>query len=154
MIKIRNFQKGDEIQIINLFLRTIRTVNIRDYSQEQVNAWAPDEYDQEKWFKKIALNDPLVATIDNKIVGYADVQGDGYIDHFFCHADFQGKGIGKLLMETLQNAGIKNGCTRFYSHVSITAKPFFQYSGFKIVKEQWVEIRGQKLKNFVMEKVL
>ncbi|NQY36682.1 MAG: GNAT family N-acetyltransferase [Alteromonadaceae bacterium] len=154
MIKIRSFQKGDETSIINLFLRTIRTVNIRDYSQEQVNAWAPDEYDREDSFKKIALNNPFVATIDNKIVGYADVQSDGFIDHFFCHTDFQGKGIGKSLMQTLQNTGINKGCTRFYSHVSITAKPFFEYFGFKEVKEQLVEIRGQKLKNFVMEKVL
>ncbi|TMN96988.1 hypothetical protein CWB66_17410 [Pseudoalteromonas sp. S558] len=43
-----------------------------------------------------AIN-PFVAILNGEVVGHADVQGDGYIDHFFCHWKHQGKGIGKAL---------------------------------------------------------
>lgn len=48
--------------------------------------------------------------------------------------------------------GKSEGIERFHSHVSITAHPFFEYFGFQLVKEQRVEIRGESLTNFVMEK--
>ena len=46
------------------------------------------------------------------------------------------------------------GISRLYSEVSITARPFYERMGFKVVKEQQVEMRGQVLTNFVMEKHL
>ena len=48
--------------------------------------------------------------------------------------------------------GHQRGITRFYSHVSITAKPFFEHFEFRVVKEQQVAINGQVLTNFLMER--
>jgi len=62
---------------------------------------APEEYDQADWRNKILGIDPLVVILDKKIVAYADLQSDGYIKHFFCHANFQCKGLGKTLMQVL-----------------------------------------------------
>ena len=41
---------------------------------------------------------------------------------------------------------------RIGSEVSITAKPFFEAKGFKVVKKQIVNLRGVALKNIVMER--
>jgi len=41
---------------------------------------------------------------------------------------------------------------RLYSHVSITAKPFFHRFSFVTVKEQKIEIGGCLLKNYIMER--
>lgn len=38
------------------------------------------------------------------------------------------------------------------THASITAKPFFEERGYKIIKQQEVEKQGILLTNFVMEK--
>ena len=43
---------------------------------------------------------------------------------------------------------------RLYAEVSITAKPFFESKGFRVVKQQTVQIRGQELTKFLMEKHL
>lgn len=40
----------------------------------------------------------------------------------------------------------------FITHASITARPFFEKRGYRVIREQLVERRGEKLKNFVMEK--
>ncbi|MCV5925126.1 GNAT family N-acetyltransferase, partial [Escherichia coli] len=66
--------------------------------------------------------------------------------------EHQGKGIGRRLMEHVLNVGKQQRIYKFYSEVSITARPFYERLGFKVVQEQTVEVRGQKLRNFVMEK--
>ena len=38
------------------------------------------------------------------------------------------------------------------THASITARPFFEKRGYRVVKEQQVERHGVLLTNFVMEK--
>ncbi|HGF7395248.1 TPA: GNAT family N-acetyltransferase, partial [Vibrio cholerae] len=134
------------------FYHTVRNVNLRDYSQAQVEAWAPDDFSSEIWQRKMNLLSPFVAEIDGKIVGYSDLQENGLIDHFFCHHEHQGRGVGRQLMEHVLRMGKLQGITRFYSEVSITARPFYERFGFKVTQEQTIEVRGQKLCNFVMEK--
>ncbi|MGU3163749.1 GNAT family N-acetyltransferase, partial [Vibrio cholerae] len=135
-----------------IFYHTVRNVNLRDYSQAQVEAWAPDDFSSEIWQRKMNLLSPFVAEIDGKIVGYSDLQENGLIDHFFCHHEHQGRGVGRQLMEHVLRMGKLQGITRFYSEVSITARPFYERFGFKVTQEQTIEVRGQKLCNFVMEK--
>lgn len=152
MIKIRKFQDGDEFSLWKIKNNTIRDVNIKDYSKEQIKAWASDEYDEDEWSKRIKKMNPYVAEIDGQLVGFADVQEDGYIDHFFCHYKYLGQGVGKILMQYIIDESNKNQVVRLYSHVSITAKPFFEKYGFYVIRKQVVEICGQKLDNYVMEK--
>ena len=125
MIKIRAFQQGDAASLRALFYHTVREINRQDYSQAQVEAWAPDEYDHEQWSSRISALKPFIATIDNNIAGYTDLQDDGYIDHFFCHKDYQGMGVGKTLMQQIVNSAKARGITRLHSQVSKTAKPVF-----------------------------
>ncbi|MFA0575747.1 GNAT family N-acetyltransferase, partial [Vibrio sp. 10N.222.49.F1] len=80
------------------------------------------------------------------------LQPNGLIDHFFCHHEYQGKGVGRALMEHVFEIGRFRGVSRYFSEVSITAMPFYEHLGFKLVNEQEVEIRGVKLTNYVMEK--
>lgn len=154
MIKIRKLGKDDEVELWKLKVNTIRNVNIKDYSQEQIKVWATDEYNSDKWMKRVKDMNPFIAEIDGKIVGFADIQDDGYIDHFFCHNEFQGQGVGRMLMQHLINKGKEKSIPRFYSHVSITAKPFFEIFGFHVVTQQSMKIENQILTNYVMEKII
>lgn len=150
---IRRFKPGDASALRKIFFNTIHQVNSRDYSSLQIQAWAPQDYDKSQWYQRMCAIQPFVALWDEQIVGYADIQPDGYIDHFFCHWQYQGRGIGKSLMNTLMAQGSEMGVERFYAHVSISAKPFFTRCGFEQVKAQQVSIRGQVLSNFVMQKI-
>ncbi len=152
LITIRNYTESDAQALWAIQFHTIRNVNIRDYSQAQVEAWAPDVFDDSIWRTRMTGLNPFVAVIDKIIVGYTDLQPSGLIDHFFCHHEYQGQGVGKALMNHVLCIGVQREITRFHSEVSITARPFYQHFGFKLAQEQEVEIRGQKLTNFVMEK--
>ena len=156
MIQIRKFnqaeQSNDSVVLWKIKYDTIHRVNIRDYTQSQVSAWAPTRSLPDNWLERIRTMDPFIAESDGKLLGFADLQSDGYIDHFFCHLDHQRQGIGKALMQALMHEGQANGITRLYSHVSITARPFFEHFGFIVLAEQSVAVKDQHLTNFIMEK--
>ncbi|QUX95770.1 GNAT family N-acetyltransferase [Marinomonas sp. CT5] len=154
MIKVRRYEQVDSIVLWDIFFNTVRTVNTQDYSLAQVQAWAPESFDMSVWERKMDEIKPFVAELDNIIVGYCDLQSDGLIDHFFCHHQYQGKGVGRRLMSHIVSLAIERNIARIYSHVSLTAKPFFERFGFRVVSEQNVKVRGEALINFEMEKWL
>ncbi|WP_026972032.1 GNAT family N-acetyltransferase [Aliagarivorans marinus] len=154
MIEIRNYERQDAPVTWDLKFQTIRNINIRDYSAEHVAAWAPANIDADAWLKRVNEMKPFIAEINGQVVGFADLQKDGYIDHFFCHADYQGIGVGRALMAHIFAVGSEKGVSHYYSAVSITARPFFERFGFRVVKEQQMEVNGLLLSNFLMEKLV
>ncbi|QIA63048.1 GNAT family N-acetyltransferase [Vibrio astriarenae] len=154
MIQLDDYRSEDANDLWSIYFHTIRHINIRDYSLDQVAAWAPDNIDPQRWRNKMESIKPFIAKIDGKPVGYADLQQDGLIYHFFCHHQFQSRGVGRALMTHIEQQAKQRGTSRLYSHVSITARPFYERMGFTVVKEQLIEVRQQHLKNFVMEKPL
>jgi putative acetyltransferase len=152
MYHIRPYQPCEEAILRELFYNTIHNVNQRDYNAEQRAAWAPQRYDPNAWATRLMESDPFVAVDNDTIVGFADVQADGYIDFFFCHQNYQGRGVGKALMKHLLKTGRRYGVRRFYANVSVTARPFFAHFGFSVLTQQQIDIRGVQLTNFLMEK--
>lgn len=69
MIKIRKYKESDARALWAICYYTIRKVNIRDYSQAQVEAWAPDNFDSDVWQRKMNTIAPFVAEINGEIVG-------------------------------------------------------------------------------------
>jgi len=149
-MKVRKMRKGDEEELWELFYNTIHNVNIQDYTEAQIEAWAPDDFDINVAITKFREIDPFVVIQDGKIIGYADIQPDGLIDHFYCHHDFQGQGVGRVLFSTLEKEARESGIVDMYSNVSITARPFFEVMGFSVEKEQVLRMQDQKLKNYRM----
>ncbi len=154
MITIRDFQEEDAPKLWELFFNTVRNVNRRDYTEQQVKAWAQEGFDSQLWLKKMISIQPFVAELDGVIVGYSDVQPSGLVDHFFCHHEYQGQGVGRALMTHVLKQAKAKGLTRIYSEVSITARPFYEHMGFTVVNEQQIEMRGATLTNYVMERQL
>ena len=149
-MEVRKLRKGEEIDLWKLFYNTVHNVNIQDYDENQIAAWAPDDLDVNIAIKKFREIDPFVVTKEKKIVVYADIQPDGKIDHFYCHHEFQRQCVGSTLLATLEKEARERGILKMYSNVSITARPFFEAMGFSVEKEQVIRIQDQKLKNYRM----
>jgi putative acetyltransferase len=152
--QIRRYCPGDDSQLWALFFGAVRTVNVRDYTPEQVRAWAPDDFDSALWRRRLETNNPFVCLHDEQAVGFADLQPTGYIDHFFVHQDWQRQGVGAVLMNAIERAAQQLRLPNLSSHVSITARPFFESRGFVVQAEQQVSVRGSVLTNYVMIKRL
>jgi len=153
-IEIRVYKPNDAQDLASIFYNTIHKINIQHYTQEQVDVWAPElSLEGERWKKKFERTKPFVATVGDQIVGFAEFEDDGHIDCFYCHHDWIGKGVGKALMNAIVKKANEKGIRRIFAEVSITAKPFFEKQGFRIVLEQKVIKNGVALTNYKMEKV-
>ena len=153
MFQIRPYRPDDAPAVVALFRDTIRRVNIRDYSSEQVLDWAPDEIEQ-SWIDKLARRVTLVAEADGQIVGFGDLEADDRLGHLFTHADHQGRGVGRALLAALEAEAMRRGCDLIRTEASITARPFFLRQGYHLVREQVVVCRGVQFVNYQVEKLL
>lgn len=151
---VRRWHPGEEHELWLLFHNTIRQVNTRDYTEEQVRVWAPDTVDAEKWRRRIEGINPFVCVEGETIVGYTDLQASGLIDHFFVHHLWQRRGVGTRLMRAIHGEADRLELGQLHSHVSLTAKPFYEAHGFHVEKAQLVEDGGLTFRNFLMRKHL
>ncbi|MEG4341115.1 GNAT family N-acetyltransferase [Microcoleus sp. D3_18_C2] len=151
-MRIRTYEIGDTQQIVKLFYDTIHEVNIRDYTQAQVDAWAPADMDIESWTKSLSSKFTFVAEEGEKIAGFGELEANGHIDRFYCHKNFQRQGVGRLILKQIESKAQDLGINKLFAEVSITARPFFESQGFIAIRKQEVESRGQKFINFAMEK--
>lgn len=145
---IRKYDAKDCREITELFYNTVHTVNAKDYTEEQLNAWTVKSVDYDKWNRSLAEHFTLVAVEDGVITGFGDIDGTGYLDRLYVHRDYQRRGTATALCDRLENY-INGDIT---VHSSITARPFFEHRGYRVIKEQQVPRNGVLLTNFVMLK--
>lgn len=154
-INIRAYKRSDAESLVQIFYNTCHKVLIKNYSKEQVTALAPEEkLIVEPWAKKWEKNPPFVAEIDNQIVGFAEFMNDGYIDCFYCHHNYIGKGVGARLMQAILSKAKLQQNYRIYADVSETAKTFFEKHEFIVLKRKSIERKGVFLDNYLMEKMI
>ena len=153
-MKLRAYRTQDCAEIIELFYTTVHTVNRKDYSEEQLNAWADDKADPKWWDRSFQEHYTLVATEETEdgeiIVGFGDIVPEtGYLDRLYVHHAFQHCGIASAICDRLEAAVSGKSIT---VHASITAKPFFLHRGYVVQRQQQVERNGVWLTNYLMRK--
>lgn len=119
-----------------LYRDTILTVCRKDYTEEQVKVWSSSVNKEERWLGVVMNQLVLLAEIDGALVGFGTLRDHNYIDFFYVHQDFQGMGIARELLSRLLEKANSHGEKLITSDISITARPFFEKSGFKVVAEQ------------------
>lgn len=102
---IREYKPDDCKEITELFFNTVHTVNAKDYSKEQLDVWAPEIPDFEKWNKSLKKNYCIVALDGTTITGFGDIDSTGYLDHLFVHKDYQ-RGYIVVKQQQVERHGI------------------------------------------------
>ena len=146
---IRPYRSADCPALAKLFYETVHAVCAQDYPPEQLDAWAPGEVDLAAWDASFLAHRTLVAVKGETIVGFSDMDGSGYLDRLYVHRDFQRRGVATALCDALEAASTAE---TFTTYASLTARPFFEHRGWRVVRKQTVFRRGVGLRNFVMEK--
>lgn len=159
-MQFKRYEPQNLTQMLRLFCDTVHCVNAADYSPEQQEAWAPysvidDPETRERWNRTLLAHLSLVAWEQDSIAGFADIDlAEGYLDRMYVSKDFQRQGVATALLSQLDQAAKDAGCKKITSDVSITARPFFEKNGFRVIRRQEVVRRDVTLVNFKMEKEL
>jgi putative acetyltransferase len=153
-MNVRLYQAGDNSVLARLFTETVHAVNAADYSPEQVEVWAGDPPDVERWLGRVGGRIAFVAEHDSEIVGFATFEPNGHLDHLYVHHRFQRQGVASALFRRIEEEAVSRGVERVFTEASITAHPFFEHSGFRVIAPQTVAIKGISFLNYRMEKIL
>ena len=103
-MEIRSYAPSDIREMAALFYDTVHTVNARDYTPAQLDAWATGEVDLAAWDQSFQEHTSLVAEENGVIVGFGDMDETGYLDRLYVHKNYQGRGIATALCDALEAA--------------------------------------------------
>lgn len=153
-MEIIPYSPGRARQIVDLFCRAVHAIDDSVYTRAQKLAWAPLPPDYVTWAARLAVKRPSLAVIDNRVVGFIELDPGGHIDCTYVDPDYQGRGVASRLYRQLETAATGCQLTRLHVEVSRAARPFFERMGFVMQGENVVERNGQLLTNFRMVKSL
>lgn len=144
MMNIRAWQPVELPQLVQIFLRAVRETAIQHYSDAQIAAWG--QVDEAQWRQRLNTSLVLVAEDEGEVCGFITAVGH-HIDLLFVSPDAQRRGVAGALLRELLAQMLPGKVT---VEASITAKPFFERQGFVVVREQSVEVRGERFINYLM----
>lgn len=119
-----------------------------------MRAWALDDIYFRDWGAVCASRYTYVADDQGTIAGFGELEPNGHIDCFYCHKDYQRRGVGRQIYQAIESKAMELSLSRLFVEASITAKLFFQRMGFAVVKAQTVTCRGEIFINYLMENCL
>ncbi len=139
-------------EMLRLFYNTVHTVNAKDYSREQLENWAPRAIDKKKWEDRLTNNVCFVTICDKQIVGFGELSEEGGIDTMYVHKNHQGKRIASRILKELTDYAHNHSFKTLTTEASITARPFFERHGFKVIKTQTNHYNNIVFVNYKMKK--
>ncbi|MEB3175714.1 MAG: GNAT family N-acetyltransferase [Cyanobacteriota bacterium] len=151
---LRPYLPEDGPALTRLFQDTVRSVNSRDYTPAQIQAWAPESLDPNLWERRCRDAITRVAEAQNEVLGFIILRRDGYLDCLYCHKDHQRRQVGRRLYQEAAEEALALGVTRLWTDASITSLPFFERLGFTLTQAQTVRLRGETFLNYRLEKDL
>ena len=154
-MKLRRAGKNDLDNIVEMFEETVRNTCHVDYSAVEIEAWIGTARDNRlKWAQKIEEQYFIVAEAEGQLMGFGSLGEGGYIDFMYTHKDAQRKGVAMQVYLALEEEAQRLGENVLSSDVSLTARPFFEHLGFRVIHKNENHRKGQVLINYHMEKRL
>lgn len=131
-IVIRRATTADANAVHEIVLLALRETNARDYPAsviERLVSTLPDKVasNLETWCAFIAI-------VNGRVVGTGSLNGQT-VSSVYVHPDYQGRGVATQLMDTVENVANAESHPTLSVQSSVTARPFYEKRGFKVVQE-------------------
>src|SRR3989338_7511398 len=144
-MKIRRFRNSDAVELARMHRGTIRVINKKDYTKQQIKVWATASAKRWRDNSKSKNSAIFVALNKNKLIGFIQLKGSE-VNALYVHKNYIGREVGKRLLKKLEETAYKNGIRKLTCLSTITAKDFYNKQGYKIIKKTKYKIGNQKLK--------
>ncbi len=151
---IRRLLDDEYEDVVKLITQTVHSVCADDYTKEELDAWAPSNFDVPKFRQNLSDSLNLVALEKGKLVGFISLERNGYINRLYTHKDFLHRGIGAALFKKAESWAMENGICELSLDSSKTAEGFYLKMGFKKSGISTLSRGGVVLRNTVMKKVI
>ena len=133
--------------------RGLFTLRRQDYSDAQLNAWAPKDLDdagRADWATARAAARTVVAVDNREVVGFSDLVDGTLLDMLYVEPRYAGRGVGSALISTIVRLARAGGASVLETDASLTARPVFERYGFAVVTQQTPYVRDVAMTNCKM----
>ena len=134
-ITVRRFVEADAAEVSALITKTLRTTNSKDYSSEYIENDVA-QFTPEKVVERASWTHFYVFCDGERIVGcgaigpYWGSETESSLFNIFVLPEYQGKGIGRKIIETLEADEYALRAKRIEIPASITACAFYRKMGY------------------------
>lgn len=132
---IRKATSADAPAISQVIIGTLRHSNAQDYSAEIIDQ-VEQGFSPKAILHLLIQRQVYVAVIDDRVIATASLEQD-VVRSVFVDPSYQGKGVGKLLMASIQALAVKEGVTVLRVPSSITAEGFYASLGFQKIRDEF-----------------
>ena len=154
-MEIRKYILEDTELLMKLQIETIKSINSSDYSSKEIEAWlSPENMNLDFFAKTLKENIVYVSLIDDKIVGFGELNKKGEIKRLYTNKNYQGKGVASRLLKVLEQEAKKMGLDYLILESTISAKNFYESKGFIILGKKVENVNGVEHIGFDMKKKL
>ena len=134
-MNIRRFKEEEAKEVSDLIRNTIRISNTKDYPLELMELLIETET-PEHVLERASWTHFYVAEDEGRIVGCGAIgpfwgkEDESGLFTFFVHPEYQGKGVGRAIIETLEKDEYFLRAKRIEIPASITGVPFYLKMGY------------------------
>lgn len=155
-MKIRGYAAKDATALMTLSRRSIEAIGSRDYTPQQVAAWAARVASPERIHERATDGRTTLVAVDHgdRPIGFIDLEHDGHIDFLYCAPEAVGQGAASALYDALEAGARRRGVDRLYAEASEAARRFFLKKGFIVTARHALVIDGVPIHNYAVEKAL
>ncbi len=151
-IKIRGFESSDANDVSQLIIDNLMLINSHDYGEEAVRQLA--YFYSPQLLQEYAQAGRIFVAVENSnVVGTAALEQDR-VRNVFVRIDHHKQGIGKLLMQYIEDFAKQQGIVRLVLKASVSAVVFYQKLGYVTVEEMDEHVGDARIKVIMMAKAL
>ena len=132
---VRRFQDVDAEEVSSLIIKTLRTTNSKDYSKEYIEKTVREFYPEgvrkrASWTHFYVVCDGCVIVGCGAIGPYWDKEDESSLFTIFVLPEYQGRGVGRKIIEALEQDELFLRAKRIEIPASITALEFYKKMGY------------------------
>ena len=135
LYNVRKFESRDANEVSDLIIKTLRTTNAKDYSSEyienDVKMFTPSGViERAGWTHFYVVCDKERIVGCGAIGSYWGKEDESSLFNIFVLPEYQGKGVGRKIIETLEKDEYFSRAKRVEIPASITACEFYKKMGY------------------------
>jgi putative acetyltransferase len=156
-MELRRYRDEDCGATRAVFERAVRLTALADYSDEQVEAWAPSGFsasDLAAWGVERASAQTVVAAEGDELLGFSDLVDGRLLDMLYVDPSAGRRGIATVLLTEIISLARAAGTSEIDTYASLTARPIFERHGFAVIEQRTPVVSGIAMTNFRMRRPL
>lgn len=154
-VRVRDYTEADAAPTLKVFRDAVMVTGAQRYTADQVAAWAgPPEDNLPAWHAARSAPATIVAVIDDTVVGFSDLDEQGYIDMLFVSPEFARRGVASRLLDEIETRGRTAGLDALTVSASLLLRPLLERRGFVVEKQLAPVVSAVTLVSFAMRKAL